>query len=85
MNDFEAVGYYAFSVDFDNFHTIYQSKEKVPDNTVIIGLGTGVGVVFINDHHNKDGNFRVFPCEGGHLPVPIYEEEDFLFLDYIKK
>jgi glucokinase len=54
MNDFESVGYYAFTMDFDNFHTIYQAKDKVDDKTVIMGIGTGIGVVFINDHHNKN-------------------------------
>ena len=42
-----------------------------------MGLGTGIGVVIISDHHNKNGNCKVFPCEGGHLPIPIHDEEDF--------
>ena len=63
LNDFEAVGYSASTMDFDNMYRLQDSPTPNPENYVIIGAGTGLGIVFVTKLGDKT---VVVPSEGGH-------------------
>lgn len=63
LNDFEAVGYSASTMDFENMYCLQNSVAPCPENYVIIGAGTGLGIVFVT---KIGGRTVVVPSEGGH-------------------
>ena len=49
-----------------------------------MGVGTGIGVVFVkNDKCHI--NYKVFPSEAGHLVLPINNQEDYEFFEFMKE
>ena len=50
MNDFEAIGYSVLSMKMDEFHQIQIAKNNKSDKCVVVGAGTGIGVVMVTDY-----------------------------------
>ena len=85
LNDFEAVGYSAASMKFEEFHSIHKAKRNnLNDKYLIVGQGTGMGVSYIINKDDED-NIKVLPSEAGHLPLGIHNERDYKLQRFIKK
>jgi len=80
INDFEAVGYGVLCLKPSDLHTLQAGK---PDHTApiaIIGAGTGLGQGFVINH---DGDYRVYPSEGGHADFAPRSQLEFQLMQYL--
>lgn len=82
INDFEAVGYGILGLEPQDLHTL-QDVTPQPDAPIaIIGAGTGLGQGFLI---KQDGEYRVFPSEGGHADFAPRTEIEFQLLQYLRE
>lgn len=79
INDFTAVSYGVLNLDPEDPEEI--TRLKAPDGSVtplgagpklIVGAGTGLGVGYVA---SVRGRAEAFPSEGGHITLPVYDEE----------
>jgi len=79
INDFTAVSYGVLNLDPEDPKEI--TRLASPDGTVapigagprlIVGAGTGLGVGYVA---TVRGRSEAFPSEGGHITLPVYDEE----------
>lgn len=80
INDFSAIAWGVMLLDHKNPQELIQlprrdgilaeANEKSP--IVVIGAGTGLGYGFVL---RDGGKTRVYPSEGGHITLPVYDDE----------
>lgn len=63
INDFVAVGYGVLCLEPTDLHTLQAGKPDPYAPIAVIGAGTGLGEGFLINHN---GDYRVYPTEGGH-------------------
>jgi len=79
INDFSAISWGILLLDRNNPDELVQLP--APDGTlalpsadgpvVVIGAGTGLGFGYVL----RDGGIRVYPSEGGHVSLPVFDDE----------
>lgn len=84
MNDFEAVGYAALNLNYNEFVCLQKSTRKEDNKLVIAGLGTGLGVCSVI-HTDNPIQFKVVPSESGHLPLGITNREEYEYERFVAK
>lgn len=72
-------------MNIDENHLIQKVSVDQKDKCVIIGAGTGLGIVMVKDFLNTNSSFQVFASECGHLPVSINSLEDYEFERFVKE
>jgi glucokinase len=79
INDFMAVSYGVILLDPSNPEQITRLPhgdgslpEPVPGVRLVVGAGTGLGVGYVVKVRSK---VEAFPSEGGHVTLPVYDEE----------
>jgi glucokinase len=88
INDFSAIAWGILLLDRNNPEELVQLP--APDGTlaapsedgpiVVIGAGTGLGFGYIL----RDGGVRVYPSEGGHVSLPVFDEESREFSRWLE-
>jgi glucokinase len=90
MNDFQAIGYGINLLDVNDTKDIFQIRSGSLDRTsshdtkAVIGAGTGLGKTILV----YDEPFQVYfpiPTEGGHVDLPVYDEEEMALIEFIKR
>ena len=81
INDFVAAGYGCLSLPPDRLHPLYRPPAGLPPPPphavkAIIGAGTGLGEAFAV-YHPDQGQYEVFPTEGGHADFGPQTEEEW--------
>eukprot|EP00931_Biecheleriopsis_adriatica_P102372 TRINITY_DN77351_c0_g1_i1.p1 TRINITY_DN77351_c0_g1~~TRINITY_DN77351_c0_g1_i1.p1 ORF type:complete len:425 (+),score=82.73 TRINITY_DN77351_c0_g1_i1:31-1305(+) len=84
INDFEAQGYGILTLDTETECDCLQEAQKVPGAPIaLIGAGTGLGQAFMTTGEN--GDYEVWPSEGGHKEfAPRQEGSSHLQNEMIK-
>jgi glucokinase len=80
INDFEAVGYGILGLEDGD---IYELQAGQPDNNApmaVVGAGTGLGQGFLLP---CNGEYQVFPSEGGHVDFAPQSELEFQLRKYL--
>lgn len=80
INDFSAIAWGVLLLDpHDSTELVPLASPGgglvAPDNDgpiVVLGAGTGLGFGFVM---RDDGMIRVYPSEGGHISLPVYDDE----------
>ena len=79
INDFTAVSYGVLLLDPANPEQITRLPHgdgslplPLPGVRLVVGAGTGLGVGFVVKVRNK---VEAFPSEGGHVTLPVYDDE----------
>ena len=80
INDFAAVGYGVLGLTSDDIYTLQPGIPNGRAPIAIIGAGTGLGQGFLI---NCEGQYRVFPSEGGHVDFAPRSELEFQLLYYL--
>ncbi|MEO1400335.1 MAG: glucokinase [Cyanobacteria bacterium J06635_1] len=80
INDFEAIGYGVLGLKKDDLETLQVGQLNDHSPIAIIGAGTGLGQGFLI---NTDGQYYVFPSEGGHADYAPRSEIEFQLLRYL--
>lgn len=76
LNDFQAIGYASPGLKTEDLHELQRGSEEPKTSFVIVGSGTGLGVVFAE---KIDGKTHVLSSEGGHtfLGATCADDEDY--------
>ncbi|MEL6351166.1 MAG: glucokinase [Cyanobacteria bacterium J06627_28] len=80
INDFEAIGYGVLGLQPED---IYELQQGNPSNTspmAVLGAGTGLGQGFLLP---CNGEYQVFPSEGGHVDFAPQSELEFQLRKYL--
>ncbi|SFK18992.1 glucokinase [Methylophaga sulfidovorans] len=81
-NDFEAVGHGIASLQSEDFETLQSGESSHTSPRVVLGAGTGLGqAILIPDN----GDWRVFPTEGGHVDFAPLDRTQQLFLEHLQQ
>jgi glucokinase len=80
INDFSAIAWGVLLLDPDDSTELVPLASPgggvvAPDGDgplVVLGAGTGLGFGFVM---RDDGMIRVYPSEGGHISLPVYDDE----------
>ena len=90
INDFSAIAWGILLLDPANQSELKQLRS--PDGTaaaasadgpvVVIGAGTGLGFGYVL---RDGGTTRVYPSEGGHVCLPVYDDESRAFSRWLEK
>ncbi len=79
INDFTAVSYGVILLDPTNPEQITRlphgdgsMPDPLPGVRLVVGAGTGLGVGYVVKVRNKT---EAFPSEGGHVTLPVYDDE----------
>lgn len=78
LNDFEANGYGAATMDVHNKdRCVVINEGTVHDNgtNIIVGPGTGLGCAIMT-YNDTEGDYNVHPGEGGHVEWVVTNEEE---------
>lgn len=81
INDFAAVGYGIVGLDAADIHILQEGEPQVDAPIAVIGAGTGLGQGFLIQHN---GQYRVYPSEGGHTDFAPRDELEFQLLKYLR-
>jgi glucokinase len=81
INDFAAVGYGIVGLDAADIHILQEGEPQVDAPIAVIGAGTGLGQGFLIQHN---GEYRVYPSEGGHTDFAPRDELEFQLLKYLR-
>jgi glucokinase len=81
INDFAAVGYGILGLEAKDLHTLQQATSQPDAPIAVIGAGTGLGQGFLIQ---QNGDYRVFPSEGGHADFAPRNELEFQLLLYLR-
>jgi len=84
INDFSAIAWGVLLLDEDNDDELIQLrsssgmtvKATTDGPIVVIGAGTGLGFGYVT---RDGGSIRVYPSEGGHVCLPVYDGESRAF------
>lgn len=80
INDFVAVGYGILGLSPEDLHPLQRGKHHSQAPIAVIGAGTGLGECFLTSHQ---GEYQVFPTEGGHADFAPRSELEFRLLHYL--
>lgn len=80
INDFAAVGYGVLGLGPEDLVTLQTGSLNSQAPIAIIGAGTGLGQGFLI---NCDGQYQVFPSEGGHVDFAPRSELEFQLKRYL--
>lgn len=81
VNDFAAVGYGIAGLDPSDLCLLQEGEPQEDAPIAIIGAGTGLGQGFLIQHN---GEYRVYPSEGGHTDFAPRDELEFQLLKYLR-
>ncbi len=87
INDFTAVSYGVVLLDITDNKAI--TRLEHPDGSypaqrdgprLVVGAGTGLGVGYLT---NERGSLVAHPSEGGHIVLPVFDEESWAFSSWL--
>ena len=88
INDFTAISYGVVLLDpkkpgqLATLPHLDGSRPRPEDGIkLIVGAGTGLGVGYVAYH---EGKAEAFPSEGGHITLPVYDEESRTFQRWLE-
>lgn len=88
INDFTAISYGVVLLDPERPEELTRlphldGSRPLPEDGValVVGAGTGLGVGFVE---RNGGHARAFPSEGGHITLPVYDEETRVFQRWLE-
>lgn len=81
INDFAAISYGILGLASEDIYTLQAGERNANAPIGVIGAGTGLGEGFLLPIGN--GNYRVFPSEGGHADFPPRSTTEFELLNYL--
>lgn len=84
VNDFEAVGHAVAQAGPDDFQHLCGHDVALPESGLIsiVGPGTGLGVAQL---WRGEGEYRVFPSEGGHIGFAPVDDFEVGLLDTLRR
>lgn len=90
INDFSAIAWGVLLLDHSNEHELVQlptpDARLIPPSTqgplLVIGAGTGLGFGYVL---RDEDCTRVYPSEGGHVCLPVYDDESRAFSLWLEK
>lgn len=80
INDFAAVGHGVLGLQPADLLTLQEGKPQANAPIAIIGAGTGLGQGFVIA---QDGDYKVYPSEGGHTDFAPRTEIEFQLSRYL--
>jgi len=85
INDFEAIGYGISVIDQKDIVCIHKGAQRPnhKQNKIVIGAGTGLGKSIVTWNEKKN-DYIPLPSEGGHSDFPVYNQEEFRLLEYMR-
>ncbi len=83
INDFEAISYAINVLGNDDFITLNDGKSVEKGVCVVVGAGTGLGKNILH-YHESAGAYMPIPSEGGHSDLPLLNEEELKFAEFVK-
>ncbi len=88
LNDFVVLGYGMNTIDESNEDQILCIRNPSDKNRkktrVLLGAGTGLGKTVLR-FDECDGFFHAFESEGGHVDIPVYNEDELALISSIRK
>ena len=81
INDLVANAYGIPRLSAEDYRTIHHGQPDPQGNMAILAAGTGLGVAGMSW---LDGNYRVFPSEGGHADFSPQSDEDIDLLRFTR-
>jgi len=82
INDFAAIGYGILALKEDDVYVLHAAKPNPAAPIAILGAGTGLGEGFAIP---QNGDYRVFPTEGGHADFAPRTPLEFDLLEDVKR
>ena len=83
LNDFEANGYGVLNMSADMYTVVTKHPMMPGAPKILLGTGTGLGACVVTK--SVEGDYVVFPGEGGHVDFAPRNELEFGFMEYVKK
>ena len=83
INDFAGVGYGVLSLPPSDIHTLQAGTPQPAAPIAVIGAGTGLGEGFLISQ--QDGEYRIYPSEGGHADFAPRTELEFELLQDLRR
>ncbi len=80
INDFEAIGYGVTGLKPEDIYELQTGKPSAAAPIAVLGAGTGLGQGFLLP---CDGEYVVFPSEGGHVDFAPQSELEFQLRKYL--
>jgi len=80
INDFEAIGYGVLGLKPEDIYELQAGQPSKEAPMAVLGAGTGLGQGFLLP---CDGEYRVFPSEGGHVDFAPQSELEFQLRKYL--
>ena len=80
INDFEAIGYGILGLQPEDIYELQAGKPSANAPMAVVGAGTGLGQGFLLP---SDGEYSVFPSEGGHVDFAPQSELEFQLRKYL--
>ena len=80
INDFEAIGYGVLGLKSEDIYELQAGEPLDTSPKAVLGAGTGLGQGFLLP---CNGEYRVFPSEGGHVDFAPQSELEFQLRKYL--
>ncbi|MEL6939917.1 MAG: glucokinase [Cyanobacteria bacterium J06598_1] len=80
INDFEAIGYGVLGLKPDDIYELQAGEPSETSPKAVLGAGTGLGQGFLLP---SNGEYQVFPSEGGHVDFAPQSELEFQLRKYL--
>ena len=80
INDFEAIGYGVMGLKPEDIYELQAGKPDESAPIAVLGAGTGLGQGFLLP---CNGEYQVFPSEGGHVDFAPQSELEFQLRKYL--
>ena len=80
INDFEAIGYGVLGLEPEDIYELQAGEPSDTSPMAVLGAGTGLGQGFLLP---CDGEYQVFPSEGGHVDFAPQSELEFQLRKYL--
>ena len=80
INDFEAIGYGVLGLQPEDIYELQAGEPSTESPIAVLGAGTGLGQGFLLP---ANGEYMVFPSEGGHVDFAPQSELEFQLRKYL--
>jgi len=84
LNDFQAAALGTLSLQGDDYITLNHAQNGDNGVRLVLGAGTGLGMAYLHPDR-VEGGYTSIATEGGHVDFAPATEQEFRFLQYLKK